>query len=107
MPAPPAPRSRPRATTPPKCAASPPPLLPEAYNKPRNITTRLRCRRAAKSCCDDVHLGRFGSARRGLGVADYGEIALQRRQQRARGAALEDLGQEGAARRQHLGGKGG
>ena len=56
---------------------------------------------AAEPLRDDIDLGRFGAARRRLGVAHGGEIALQRREQRALGAALIDLGDEGAARREH------
>ena len=56
---------------------------------------------AAKPLGDDIGLRRFGAARRRLGVAHLGEGALQGGQQRALGAALEHLGDEGAARLQH------
>src|SRR3546814_6243828 len=59
-------------------------------------------RLAAKAGGDQVHLRRVGAAGLRLHMRDLGEVALQRRQQVALGAALQHLGDEGAARRQHL-----
>ena len=51
---------------------------------------------------DDVDFRRFGAARRRLGVADRGEAPLHVGQQLGLRAALEDLGDEPAARRQDV-----
>ena len=55
---------------------------------------------AAKPLGDDVGLGRFGAARRRLGVAQLGKGPFQRGQKLALGAALEDFGDKRAARLQ-------
>ena len=52
-----------------------------------------------------VELGRVGPARRRLDVAHAREIALQVGEERALGAALQHLGDEGAARREHRAGE--
>src|SRR5438132_2599417 len=54
-----------------------------------DIGVRPQLCAAAKPGRDDVGLGRFGAARRWLGMAQLGEIPLQLRQQCALGAALK------------------
>ena len=57
---------------------------------------------AAKPGREDVGLGRFGAARRRLGVAQLGEVALQRGEQLPLGTALKDFGDKGSAGREDL-----
>ena len=60
---------------------------------------------AAKPRRQQIKLGRIRAARRRLDVLHAGEVALERGEQRAFGAALQHLGEERAARRQHLAGE--
>ncbi len=59
-------------------------------------------RTALEALGDDVHLHAFLAARRRLHVQDLREILLQHRQKIGLGPAAEDLGDEAAARIEHV-----
>src|SRR5260370_15122295 len=71
-----------------------------AFTKRPAALTALRHR--AETLGHDIDLRRFGPARRRLAVAQAAEVALQRFDPFPLGSALEDLRDEGAARRPHL-----
>src|SRR5262249_22481632 len=52
---------------------------------------------AAKACCQQIKLRRIRSARGRLHMPHMGEIALERREQRRLGAALQHLAEKRAA----------
>src|SRR5438045_2269522 len=81
--------------------------LPSIKVPPRIRMSQVMAGRAALSAatetlCDHVSLHRLRAARRRLRVAQFGEGPLQHREQRSLGAALEHLGDKGAAGLQDL-----
>ena len=77
-------------------------VRPQAGDGDGNLRSAHRLTKARRQ---HVELGGIRTARRRLDMLDGGKIALERGEQRAFGAALQHLGEEGAALRQHVAGK--
>src|SRR5207244_10923581 len=90
------------------------PVVPAAPTRcwVRARRRRLAARDARRSAAamtkagrEQIKLGGIRTARRRLDVPDFFEIALEPRQQRDFGAALQHLAPNGAPRRQYLAGE--
>src|SRR5271166_5842450 len=65
-----------------------------------SLDLRGPCRSAAKTGSQEIKLRGFGAARRRLDMPHHSEIALEHREQRRLGAALQHLAEERSARGQ-------